>query len=1388
MKTTVSLGRDGHCNEIRKTLSQALLTVALVLAAFLPRATAQSCVLACHGAQVSLDQQCLAEIVTSMLADTSQCPGGDFSVHVLTLAGDTIPTSPIVTEAERGLTLIASVFDENSGQSCWSYITVEDKLPPMVSCNCPPVGPDEVTPECVVNCLEAIVFPVPDLIENCPGGAQIILLSETITPLCHPDFIRRLERTYTAVDASGNYADTCTEVLYLERIDFDLIDWPDSLSILTGNALECDAPFLDVNPADGIPDAAPVGPPFPGGAGVPTIDGVPIYPNFINECNAQIFYEDVIISPGGCVKKVMRMWTAFEWHCSGENSVIYIQLIELVDDEGPILECPDNITVSTSTVECEATVFLPVPEVDDNCNNVIQVSASYPFGFAANILPSNGIYVQLPVGVNVITYTAYDQCFNSTQCTWTITVQDLTAPVPVCDEHTIVALTNDYDHGLTLVPASVFDDGSYDECGPVTFLARRMLSCIDFDWTTAGGGIDEIPNGIVNSNDAGTTLHTYVPFACCDVGDGPIMIELRVTDASGNTNTCMVEIEVQDKLPPVIDCMDDITISCDYDFDLTNLSIFGSIRTDPADREVICVFDPTNDNADVFGFVCIGLDGLAQDNCDVTITESYIPFLNNCGIGYVIRTFVARDPGGRTASCNQYIWIQNFHPFEILDETCINFYDDGVIWPCDIDVFGCGADTEPEATGEPIIFEDDCDLIGVNYEDLVFEFVGGACLKILRTWRVIDWCQYGPDGFGGYYGYWEYKQVIKVLTTDAPEFLTDQDIISVCNEFNCDDLFIELIQRGHDDCTPDAELRWSYQIDLFNDGTINSANSGFGPLINASRFLPIGIHRIIYSFENGCGAETVREQIVEILSCKPPTPVCHFLSADLMPVDTDNDGEADWGMVVIWAIDFDASSFHACGYPVTFSFSPDTTHKSMEFTCNDVGLQAVEIWVTDRVLGEQAFCNTTIDIQDNNNVCEDGPQLTGSISGQVSTEFTQDVKDVVVTLSGSGLVPVATNGSGDYAFPTMPLGGTYHVMPAKNTDWKNGVTTLDLIQIQKHLLGMQPLQSPYKMIAADANKSNTISAIDIVTLRRLILGIIDEVPENTSWRFVDASYDFTDPANPLNEPFAESYEIAPFSTTMSNVDFVGIKVGDVNNTVIANLNNVTTRSNPGAITLLTQDRQLAAGEVFEVAIQASTEMVVEGYQFTLNFDPAIMEYVSFVPGEVIVSDDHFNTSGAEKGVITTSWSDVKPHSLTQGNTLFTLQFRAISSGVLSKSLHVSSDATAAEAYNELGEVLDIGLKFADPLVATPVAPEFELLENSPNPFTEFTTVSFITPRASEATITIYDVTGQIVDERIVDARAGRNNVEIRDLAARGVLYCQVRTDEFSATRKMIRIE
>ncbi|MCB0545841.1 MAG: hypothetical protein KDC70_20100, partial [Saprospiraceae bacterium] len=89
----------------------------------------------------------------------------------------------------------------------------------------------------------------------------------------------------------------------------------------------------------------------------------------------------------------------------------------------------------------------------------------------------------------------------------------------------------------------------------------------------------------------------------------------------------------------------------------------------------------------------------------------------------------------------------------------------------------------------------------------------------------------------------------------------------------------------------------------------------------------------------------------------------------------------------------------------------------------------------------------------------------------------------------------------------------------------NGVSTYDLVLISKHILGLKAFDSPYKWIAADVNKTNSITSLDVAEIRKLILGIYSEFPNNTSWRFIDKDYSFPNPSNPFFPAFPEDISI-----------------------------------------------------------------------------------------------------------------------------------------------------------------------------------------------------------------------------------------------------------------------
>ncbi len=84
----------------------------------------------------------------------------------------------------------------------------------------------------------------------------------------------------------------------------------------------------------------------------------------------------------------------------------------------------------------------------------------------------------------------------------------------------------------------------------------------------------------------------------------------------------------------------------------------------------------------------------------------------------------------------------------------------------------------------------------------------------------------------------------------------------------------------------------------------------------------------------------------------------------------------------------------------------------------------------------------------------------------------------------------------------------------QKSDYTAGISTYDLLLLHQHVLNIAPFTSPYQRIAGDINNSGNLSTLDVVWLRKLILGIIDSFPNNKTWRFVPETFVFPDPNNP----------------------------------------------------------------------------------------------------------------------------------------------------------------------------------------------------------------------------------------------------------------------------------
>ncbi len=127
---------------------------------------------------------------------------------------------------------------------------------------------------------------------------------------------------------------------------------------------------------------------------------------------------------------------------------------------------------------------------------------------------------------------------------------------------------------------------------------------------------------------------------------------------------------------------------------------------------------------------------------------------------------------------------------------------------------------------------------------------------------------------------------------------------------------------------------------------------------------------------------------------------------------------------------------------------------------------------------------------------------------------------------------------------------TYTVQPFKNDDASLGVSIADAIPIQRHILGITPISSPYQMIAADVNGSGTITTFDIVFLRRMVLGVINEFPNGVpSWRFIPTDFSFPNPTNPFESGIPDQYTFV-LTDPQTSLNFIAIKMGDVNGSAL----------------------------------------------------------------------------------------------------------------------------------------------------------------------------------------------------------------------------------------------
>ncbi len=325
---------------------------------------------------------------------------------------------------------------------------------------------------------------------------------------------------------------------------------------------------------------------------------------------------------------------------------------------------------------------------------------------------------------------------------------------------------------------------------------------------------------------------------------------------------------------------------------------------------------------------------------------------------------------------------------------------------------------------------------------------------------------------------------------------------------------------------------------------------------------PLGAISFLVEASNAAAEEMSVELPLEVVDCYAPIMAwVDTIRMPAVPIDLDQNNRSDFIGLKLVPTDFSTDPpFEGCNGMPQFSIThPDSLPNNVDslmIACWDPFPQIIRVWTwdtadnpsavqPDSTVGGANYTKRDIVIM----APTEGPDCDSLpiVRGKVMTENGKAYPNLKVNAMGDIPLQAMTNYQGNYLLTEFSPGVSYRfTVDTIRERPANGVTILDVTLLARHILNMSPLVSPYKMIAADVNDSGTLTTLDIVLMRLMIIGQLDEFPGGTpSWRFVPSHYSFPPERNPFDPRFRED-RILNNIQGFHEVDFVAIKMGDIN--------------------------------------------------------------------------------------------------------------------------------------------------------------------------------------------------------------------------------------------------
>ena len=162
--------------------------------------------------------------------------------------------------------------------------------------------------------------------------------------------------------------------------------------------------------------------------------------------------------------------------------------------------------------------------------------------------------------------------------------------------------------------------------------------------------------------------------------------------------------------------------------------------------------------------------------------------------------------------------------------------------------------------------------------------------------------------------------------------------------------------------------------------------------------------------------------------------------------------------------------------------------------------------------------------------------ITGRIIWEDNIPYTDEV--TVTLLKGDEII--GTSHESPFTFNNLEEGVSYIVEPKSTAEGRNGISTLDLVSVEKNISGEYSFDL-FQSISADVNKDSKINSQDLDIMKNCILSS-PKIYECPGYRFVSQEHDAT------SFQYVDRYYSGKLNADQE-VTFIPIKLGDVNGTI-----------------------------------------------------------------------------------------------------------------------------------------------------------------------------------------------------------------------------------------------